>query len=137
MSFVGPLIPEVYTPAYFRELTRRLEDRLNVNYRLHDVVDSDMANSWVNYSAAYSVKYFKDHDNLVHLQGLLKDGDLNSVAFTLPVGFRPTTADGHFFAVPGNAKFGYAEVDNSGDVTIYVENPTTIVALDGITFISA
>lgn len=137
MSFVGPLIPEEYTQAYQRELIRRLEDRLNPNFKVHEVVDADMVNSWVNYSAGYSVKYWKDWGNVVHLQGLLKDGTIDTVAFTLPLGFRPTTADGHFFAIPGNAKFGWGEVDEDGTVTIHAENPTTIVSLDGITFISA
>jgi len=51
-----------------------------------------LLNSWVNYDASTQpAGYYKDSNNIVHLQGLIKGGSTvtQSTIFTLPVGFRP------------------------------------------------
>jgi hypothetical protein len=57
-----------------------------------------LTNSWVNYGSGFmNAGYMKDEFGFVHIRGTLKSGTFNSVAFTLPVGYRPSAN----IAVPG------------------------------------
>lgn len=47
--------------------------------------------AWVNFAEGYlSAGYAKDSFGFVYLTGLIKSGEMNKSAFTLPVGFRPS-----------------------------------------------
>ncbi len=49
------------------------------------------ANGWVNYGLPFTLaSFFKDPFGMVHFTGLIKSGTLNTAAFTLPAGYRPT-----------------------------------------------
>ncbi len=47
-------------------------------------------NGWVNFGGTEAVaRYHKDALGYVHIEGLIKSGTMNNVAFTLPTGYRP------------------------------------------------
>jgi hypothetical protein len=51
-------------------------------------------NSWVNFGGVHQVAEFMiDPWGWVHLRGLIKTGTINSVIYTLPVGFRPANTE--------------------------------------------
>ena len=48
-------------------------------------------NGWVNYGSPFTVaRYRRSAGRVVHLDGLIKSGTINTAAFTLPSGFRPS-----------------------------------------------
>lgn len=50
-----------------------------------------LLNAWAVYGASFTPPgYYKDPDGVVHLRGLIKDGTVGLVAFTLPPGYRPS-----------------------------------------------
>ena len=133
-AFVGPIIPQSYEITYLRELTRRLETRLNSDFQIHEVTDADMSNSWVNDSVAHQVKYWRDNSGMVHLSGILKAGGSGLRAFTLPADYRPVLTTDAYFAVPENAKFAVIHIDSAGIVIPTTTSPATLCALDGVHF---
>ena len=89
-------------------------------------------NSWVNYGSPYSLAaFYKDNQGIVHLEGMIKSGTMNTIIFTLPTSYAPTQ-DLHF-VVDSNNNFGAVDVNISGGVNATVGNKAWIV-LDGITF---
>lgn len=95
---------------------------------------STFTNSWVNYDANRPAGYVKQGVYVV-LFGLIKSGTVGSAAFTLPVGFRPTSMSGQerLFAVTSNALFGVVGVSDGGAVRPVVGS-NVYFALDGIVF---
>lgn len=84
---------------------------------LKHLVDTSPAfqNSWVNFGGALpTAKFWFDRESNVHLEGTIKDGTINTVAFTLPVGYRPATTQK--FAVISNGAIGELEIQTDGDV---------------------
>ena len=79
---------------------------------------STFANSWVNYDppTQHSVAYYKDSLGIVHLRGLIKNGTVGAVAFTLPAGYRPDLP--YHFACASNNAAGVGRVDPNGTVNI-------------------
>lgn len=99
------------------------------------------SNAWVAYDAANSpVRYSRDADGIVTLEGAVKDGTIvaGTTIFTLPAGFRPSKAI--YFAVGNNNagtwQQGTALVDASGNVKIQA-GAATLFAFGGITFKAA
>ena len=89
-------------------------------------------NSWVNYGSPYSLAaFYKDNQGIVHLEGMIKSGTMNTIIFTLPTGYAPT--QDLYFVVNSNNTFGAVNVNISGGVNATVGNKAWIV-LDGITF---
>lgn len=77
------------------------------------------ANAWVNFGGAEATAAFcKDALGWVHLKGLIKTGTINTAAFTLPVGYRPTKDER--FAAQSNGLYGSLVVTSAG-----VVNPAT------------
>lgn len=61
-------------------------------------------NGWVHFAGGYqSIQYRRINADLVYLRGLMTSGTMPSVAFTLPVGFRPPATVQVPF--PGSATF--------------------------------
>jgi hypothetical protein len=90
------------------------------------------AGTWVNYGAPYLAGgYYLDGFGIVHLQGSIRTGTINTAAFTLPAGYRPTAT--LTFAVVSNNTIGGVTVDSAGVVTPTFGN-NAYVSLDGITF---
>ena len=96
------------------------------------------ANGWVNYSNAYShAGYFKDSVGVVHLRGLIKNGTLTEMAFTLPVGYRPAKR-GVFSVITDSGSFsdvavGRMDIKGAGQV-IPVAGSNSWISLEGVTF---
>jgi hypothetical protein len=93
---------------------------------------TSFSGSWVNYGGATrAAAYWKDDHGVVHLQGVIKSGTINTAAFTLPVGFRPSGTA--YFSCPANNAFGALNITSAGVVTP-AAGSTTWFALDGVTF---
>jgi hypothetical protein len=68
---------------FFQQVYRMLSADTTVVYPI-------LLNSWVNYGSSYQdAAFYKDPFGYVHIIGLIKNGTINTVAFTLPVGYRP------------------------------------------------
>lgn len=73
-------------------------------------------NSWVHYDAVEFAEFWRDSSGIVRLRGLVKDGTVTAIMFTLPVGFRPGRTCR--FPVNSAGAFGIAYVDNVGNVVL-------------------
>jgi hypothetical protein len=89
-------------------------------------------NGWVNYAASNlgPVGFRKDLFGKVRLKGCMKSGTSNTVAFTLPVGYRPPYEMN--FPVASAGAFGRVIIGIDGTVTPVGSNTTFF--LDGIEF---
>lgn len=76
----------------------------------------DLSNSWTSSSAGYWIS----NEGIVHFQGVLTGGTTNSLAFTLPLGYRPATS--LTFAIVANNAFAKMVVTNAGEVYLYDSN---------------
>lgn len=94
-----------------------------------------LLNSWVVYDAVNytSPGFWRDGFGMVHLEGMIKNGTLNAVAFTLPVGFRPKLL--RLFAVDSNLAHGRVIVYPTGNVE--VAGSAVYLSLDGVSFRAA
>lgn len=91
-------------------------------------------NSWVNYASGFqTAAYMKDSLGFVHLRGLIKSGTIPAAAFTLPAGYRPSTAN-LLFSVLSNSAAGRVDINTSGTVNIQAPSSNVWVSLQGITF---
>lgn len=96
--------------------------------------DATLLNSWVDYGGSFpSAGYFKDHTDIVHVRGLVKDGTTSTgtIIFTLPSGYRP--ANTLIFPTISNNALGQVRVDSDGDVMIY-SGSSSWFALDVMVF---
>jgi hypothetical protein len=86
-----------------------------------------LVNSWADYGGANAFLAYRKVGDMVQLRGTGKDGTLNTTAFTLPVGYRPTAS----------YRFGTADgtttVDSSGNVAFFAAS-NTIFSVDGVSF---
>jgi len=94
-------------------------------------------NSWVNYgSGQLSVKFRKFPDGRVRLAGAAKSGSGNgTVAFTLPVGYRPAASVSIPCVAWGGS--GYVTINADGTVGLFQISPSVVTSgcwLDGIEF---
>lgn len=72
-------------------------------------------NGWVDYGAGgYSPVEYRRRDGITYIEGLAKNGTVNSTIFTLPVGFRP--ARKIRFVVDSNVGYNYIDIDTGGVV---------------------
>lgn len=90
-------------------------------------------NSWVNYGAPFfDAEYAQDGLGYVHLRGVIKNGTLNTAAFTLPPQLRPLrTID---VATISNNALGNITINSDGQV-IPATNSNAFYFLDGIKFL--
>lgn len=94
---------------------------------------SVFANSWVNFDTDRPARYSLDR-GWVSLTGIIKSGTIGAVtAFTLPLGYRPTSVNGLVFPVVSNGAFGRADVFSTGAVQA-VTGSNVYFSLDGIRF---
>lgn len=91
-----------------------------------------LQNSWVNWGSNYMVaSYMKDSLGFVHLQGLIKNGTLNSIIMTLPAGYRPLSD--LRFVVECSGVVGSVSLSSAGVVTQTLGN-NTFLNLSGIVY---
>lgn len=120
---------------------RPVEDAIEDEWRQHlidylreypTITTPTLAGAWVDYGGAFEgARYWKDRDNIVHLEGLVKSGA--GTIFTLDAGYRP--ANTHIFSVVGNNLIARIDVDSAGIVSLSVGN-NAFIQLSGITFLA-
>lgn len=71
---------------------------------------------WVHYNVGYQRARYRKKGNEVFIEGLIRTGTVGTIAFTLPVGFRPA-ATLRFCSVR-SAGIGIIDIDSSGNLTI-------------------
>lgn len=96
-------------------------------------------NSWVNTDANRPARFRKYPDGRVRLSGVIQGGASGSIAFTLPVGYRPNApTTSSVFAVVAGATGQTAQVavyfDGRVIPTSGSGNVATVTVLDGIEF---
>lgn len=72
-------------------------------------------NSWVDFGSGHQAVQYRKVGDMVQVRGLMKTGTINTVAFTLPSGFRPPAT--LLYACVSNDLFGELQVTSAGTVT--------------------
>lgn len=99
-----------------------------------DWIPAVMQGAWVWYGSAFPpAGYLKDKFGVVHCRGLIKSGVVPSVAFTLPVGYRPLY---NIVAITAsNNNTGRIDINSAtGNVTISAPSSNAYVDLSQIMF---
>lgn len=95
----------------------------------------NLLNGWTNYHNTYnSAGYFKDSFGIVHLKGLVKNGQTNKAIFTLPNNYRPAKRELHAVCTHPDT-IGRIDIFTNGEVRMRSGNKAWI-SLDGITFLA-
>lgn len=90
-----------------------------------------LLNSWTSLLA---VRYWKQRDGVVRFRGQLGGGGLNgTIAFVLPVGYRPPQLVAFTLMQTFDGTVGFLSVDPSGNVTLF-STGAKIPALDVVSF---
>lgn len=120
--------PDLYPDEFKAWVPRYLEG--NVNFRVATLQlpqpeavryvgasgEAVFVGTWVNYGLGYEeAGYYKDAFGRVYLVGTIKSGTINTVAFTLPGGYRPK-ARLMFTGVDGAGVAQRLDVLATGDV---------------------
>ena len=93
---------------------------------------SSYQNGWVDYGAPYAPASYSKERGTVRLSGSIRSGSAGAVAFTLPVGCRPSGTMS--FAVSDFNGVSKVDVASDGSVTVSSTAATARVSLDGISF---
>jgi hypothetical protein len=81
------------------------------------VIAPTLINSWANTGGAnLNAGYWKDPFGMVHIHGIISGGAASTVAFVLPVGYRPGGLQNYPTIQAGAASF--LSIDASGNVNI-------------------
>lgn len=105
----------------------------NTGYSQNALIAPTLLNSWANNGApSGNCYYYRDSSNVVHVQGLIKNGTLASPAFTLPAGFRP--AGDQYFSCIANGAVAVAYVQASTGNVIPQSGSNVYFSLCGISF---
>jgi hypothetical protein len=103
-----------------------------------------LQNSWIHYDSNSAtplmagqrdVRFWRHHGH-VYLAGLCKNGTASTIAFTLPVGYRPADIGGGnqlILPVVSNGLFGAILIYANGDVSMW-QGSTAYFSLDGVVF---
>lgn len=91
-----------------------------------------LANGWVNYGGSYPPARYKKVNDIVYLQGLVKNGTVGTVhSFVLAAGFRPGYR--HIFPILSNTSSGRVDITSDGLVIMHTGS-SSWMSLDGISF---
>jgi hypothetical protein len=100
-------------------------------------------NSWADFAsgATYAAGYYLDPSGVVHLRGLITGGATNTVAFTLPAGYRPQYSHNSLvlhYVNTNTPAMAWVQVSAAGVVTIVGStgsfSGTYGISLDDVTF---
>lgn len=93
-------------------------------------------NSWVNTAGEAPASFFRDPYGIVHLRGRIQGGANNTVAFTLPAGYRPGYNQMLAAAVYSGSTpiAGFVYLQTSGVLNMFFQAGAASIAIDGITF---
>lgn len=89
---------------------------------------------WSNYAGFVPCQYMKDTQGFVHIRGLAQGGNVGTVPFALPAGFRPSGSE--IFIICCNAGVGDVYVQNNGNLTINAGTNGGWYSFAGITFLA-
>ncbi|WP_019986469.1 right-handed parallel beta-helix repeat-containing protein [Rudanella lutea] len=89
-------------------------------------------NSWGQFSGLKTVGYWLDSSGRINLEGMMVGGSSNTTAFTLPVGYRPSSL--RFLPVNRGEKFGAIHITDGGEVVVKGIDPGDWISLDGVSF---
>lgn len=95
-------------------------------------ITATLTNGWVNFDAR-AAQYRKIGD-IVYLRGVIKNGGLATVAFNLPIGYRPPSYGNLGFIVESNINPALVNVEANGNVMPVSGSPTNYVRLEPIYF---
>jgi hypothetical protein len=108
------------------------EGKLDAKLYIDGRHEGNLQNGWVNYgNGTTSCTYWIDKEENVHLEGMIKGGQLNQPIFTLPQGYRPKGTK--YFSINSNNAFGSVIIYSNGNVVCNVGS-NVFVSLDGISF---
>jgi hypothetical protein len=106
------------------------------------ITDNNLVNNWKTFTGS-QVRLAKE-GKLVNLSGLINLGTLNTVCYTLPVGYRPVVQQKFIGLYTVSPFFTHITVATTGDITITIPSGVVgvvssgnHVALDGIQFATA
>jgi trimeric autotransporter adhesin len=92
-----------------------------------------LQNGWFNFGFGHSpARYYKDKENRVQIVGTITSGTINTLLFTLPVGYRPSAR--YCFVVVNNGGTGRVDVFPDGTVLMISGTGNNNLSLDNITF---
>lgn len=93
--------------------------------------NAQLVSPWIDYNnTMVPAGYCKDNRGIVRLRGMVKGGASNTLAFTLPEGYRPPKTV--IVSSVGGSSAASVQVDPNGQV--YVKGDTTGITLEGVTF---
>lgn len=103
------------------------------------ITDNTLQNSWKTFTGS-QVRLAKE-GKMISLSGLINLGTLNTICYTLPVGYRPLTQQKFIGLYTISPFFTHITVATNGDITVTVPSGVVgsvssgnYVALDGIQF---
>jgi hypothetical protein len=99
---------------------------------VHPIDSAALQNSWVAMPLYPGPYYLQGSEGVVHLGGTITGGDANTVAWTMPVGFRPVTNDIVLLAPCFDGAVGNLILRTNGDV---VPQTASSYRLDGLSYI--
>ena len=131
-------------PENAEDIRRFLNDELQ---RIRDAIGVELwieigstnapafENSWVNYNSATNATaaVYKDPFERVWLKGAIKTGSTPSVAFTLPVNYRPSLIISYSSIDGTGTPSANIEIHADGTVNILAGN-NAFISLDGISW---
>jgi hypothetical protein len=97
---------------------------------------ASLQSSWMNTGSGFTTAgFYKDKENRVHLQGLIRLGTNTSgtLLFTLPVGYRPLSGR-LLFTVDNNGAAARIDVLPDGSVLLMNSSTNLALSLSGISF---
>lgn len=93
-------------------------------------IAASLENSWVNFSGGFrQAGYKKTPDGTIHIRGMVKDGSAAGAdIFSLPSGYRPTTA--LIYVAKSAGGFVDMRIETDGDIHASSGGSTTWTTLD-------
>lgn len=90
--------------------------KIEAPHAVGDAGEPAFSGTWVNYDTATfrGARFWKDPMGIVHIEGLIKSGTINTTAFVLPEGYRPGNA--LIFASDTSTGHGRLDVAVTGNV---------------------
>lgn len=97
-----------------------------------EVDQPSFQNSWENYSATQKLRFFKNSNNTITINGSVKNGTYTdgTIIFILPSTYRPS--QDNWFIGYGTSSTNYFRIliDTSGNIKVYDLTGNTIVNID-------
>lgn len=95
-----------------------------------------LVNGWANYGVNWATSGYRRIGPLVVLRGLIKNGTIPGLAFTVPAGYRPAANQERHIATFSNAALGGVRVYNNGEVRVGDPGSNAWFSLDGVYWVA-